>query len=135
MLTFNERLTRLGFSSYKDYLKSPHWKRVLRILCTSSLYQRCLACDRGKYEIHHISYERLGSERWSDLIPLCRECHQEYHDFIKGNPWIKLDNLKLVLQKLFRFSKKKARDVARKYKSNTKVVDNSLARTNRLAKI
>ena len=43
-------------------------------------------CGKPKHKgmhLHHITYERLGKERLSDLVPVCESCHRFIHDFQK----------------------------------------------------
>ena len=76
------RLNELGMT-YKEYLSSDHWRAI------RERYYRCRSkecwvcgCTIG-VDLHHMTYERLGSERMSDLAPLCRDHHREFH---KNNP-------------------------------------------------
>ena len=41
--------------------------------------------------LHHRSYQRLGREADSDLVPLCREpCHLLLHQILESNPgWLR----------------------------------------------
>jgi hypothetical protein len=39
------------------------------------------AAEDVQLDVHHNTYERLGGEEISDVIPLCRECHQGYEDW------------------------------------------------------
>ena len=32
---------------------------------------------------HHIDYERIGNERFIDLVVVCCECHIDFHRFIR----------------------------------------------------
>ena len=42
-------------------------------------------------DLHHRSYDRLGNERYSDLIPLCRRCHDHLHLVLESVPaWRRL---------------------------------------------
>ncbi len=41
---------------------------------------RCQACGGAeRLEVHHLTYERLGYERLTDLMVLCHACHAEAH--------------------------------------------------------
>jgi 5-methylcytosine-specific restriction endonuclease McrA len=41
--------------------------------------------------LHHRSYERLGRERFEDVTPLCRACHERVHRILASNPgWRRL---------------------------------------------
>ena len=70
---------------YLNYLNSSLWKekRKARKKIDGNL------CICGKvlpvnHEIHHKTYERVGMEKSSDLICLCKNCHKLLHDY---NPY------------------------------------------------
>lgn len=74
-------LQRLGFEDYEAYIGSPQWRRVKRAYRASDLPQRCFLCaTTERIELHHRTYERVGRELLTDLIPLCAECHALAHD-------------------------------------------------------
>jgi 5-methylcytosine-specific restriction endonuclease McrA len=55
----------------------------------------CLVCERPwtlrSGDLHHRSYDRLGEEAFTDLVPLCRGCHTRLHDVWDCSPgWRKL---------------------------------------------
>jgi 5-methylcytosine-specific restriction endonuclease McrA len=63
------------------YLKSLHWrftrwrKKLQMRITKGSVY--CERCGSKKYlHIHHVTYQRLGYERMSDLQVICRACHR-----------------------------------------------------------
>jgi hypothetical protein len=64
---------------YAAYLMSPHWQAVKARYRASNLQQSCIVCANPKFELHHRTYVRLGRERLSDLIPLCRAHHEKAH--------------------------------------------------------
>jgi 5-methylcytosine-specific restriction endonuclease McrA len=42
-------------------------------------------------DLHHRSYDRLGHERFDDLVPLCRACHERVHRIFERTPgWRRL---------------------------------------------
>lgn len=63
---------------YKAYLKSDKWKKK-REQVFSHYGKRCYACRKPAriLHVHHLTYERLGRELMSDLLPLCVPCHKE----------------------------------------------------------
>jgi 5-methylcytosine-specific restriction endonuclease McrA len=66
---------------YLNYMKSKKW-RNLRIRVAKRdrfICQRCHRYTPKGFNIHHLSYERLGNERLSDLILLCPKCHKKTH--------------------------------------------------------
>jgi 5-methylcytosine-specific restriction endonuclease McrA len=55
----------------------------------------CVVCGQTwtltNGDLHHRSYDRLGAERWFDVIPLCRRCHDILHVIYESNPaWQRL---------------------------------------------
>lgn len=72
-------LDRLGYGTYRDYLRSPHWVKVKARYRESILPQACM-CGEETVDLHHMTYERIGAERLADLLPLCRRCHAMVHE-------------------------------------------------------
>ena len=78
------RLSELRRMPYSEYLRSREWqatrKRVLRWAGA-----HCQDCHkRAKpLEVHHLSYARRGEELATDLIAVCRDCHQKRHNKLK----------------------------------------------------
>ena len=66
---------------YKHYLLSRAWwkKRDKRKVIDK---HTCI-CGRREVDMklhaHHQTYERVGKEKLSDLITLCKECHEQHH--------------------------------------------------------
>ena len=68
--------------TYKDYLKTYYWENTRQRI----LNERGHTCERcgcslfdKSFEVHHLSYLRLGDEYDDDLMLLCPECHKEVH--------------------------------------------------------
>jgi hypothetical protein len=89
-------LKRLGFSTYQEYLASDHWRNLRKRYNDSDLPQRCV-CGRFRDELHHCTYERLGEEFLTDLVPLCWRCHDKLHLLLKTNPSYRLETAHLDL--------------------------------------
>lgn len=91
MDSLNECLKRDDeMSKYHDYIKSDAWKRKRQEYYSSNLYKNlkgsgkwnCYCCESHDkpLDLHHKTYKRLGNENIAvDLIPVCRDCHQEIH--------------------------------------------------------
>lgn len=80
------RLNELGFSSYAEYLRSPHWQALRKRFYRSRLYEGgCYCCARkdSLLQIHHRSYRRLGREFLGDLVAVCGVCHKDTHELLK----------------------------------------------------
>ena len=64
---------------YNDYLKTKHWQRF-RKRALKRADNHCQLCASVlDLNVRHNSYERIGRERKSDVIVLCRRCHKHYH--------------------------------------------------------
>lgn len=61
----------------EKYLESPTWKeKRKRVLDRDGAL--CICGEHAIY-VHHKTYENIGSEPLSDLVALCRNCHDGYH--------------------------------------------------------
>lgn len=67
-------------SWYAAYRASDHWKRVRARVISRALH-RCQDCGAWDtvFEVHHLTYENLGTERDEDLVALCPTCHGQRH--------------------------------------------------------
>ena len=55
-----------------------HWRKIRQEVLDRD--KACAICRSTEFlEVHHRTYERIGEERQEDLITLCRECHQIFH--------------------------------------------------------
>lgn len=84
---------------YKDYLKTLWWEKRKEAYYELNP-RRCYACKRkSMIDLHHCDYSRLLREKDSDLIPLCRKCHEAVHKLEKENELIKLKEAHVVYKK------------------------------------
>ena len=68
------------FISKKKYLRSPEY-RAKRIIVLKRDNYTCRGCGTTEQlEVHHTTYKRLGNEKLTDLVTVCRNCHQRIHD-------------------------------------------------------
>lgn len=82
--TFHDLLRINGFDSYEDYIHSEHWKAFNQWYRQCKfLIQRCVVCESRTFELHHWTYIRVTQENLQDVIPLCRQHHQELHTWIE----------------------------------------------------
>lgn len=76
---------------YYDYIRSDKWKHIRESYYNSNMYKTlkkknngwicyCCTAKNKPLDLHHRTYKRLGEENISvDLVPVCRECHNEIH--------------------------------------------------------
>ena len=61
---------------YYEYLQSDWWKKT-RDECIDSFEKKCFCCEKPyDLQVHHLTYEHLGFERKSELVCLCKKCHE-----------------------------------------------------------
>jgi hypothetical protein len=66
---------------YKEYLKSEKWKYIREWAMIFWNY-RCAVCNsKERVEVHYRTYENLGHEKMTDLLPMCHRCHKLHTNF------------------------------------------------------
>lgn len=93
-----QRLVRRA--TYADWMASRAWFDLRRRwydtwTSTHGEPPRCSACGEpwtlAHGDLHHRTYDRLGHERFSDLVALCRPCHTRLHRIMESSPaWRRL---------------------------------------------
>ncbi len=75
----DEGARALGYAGYADYLQSPHWRELRRMVLERDEH-RCRRCGSPKHlQVHHRFYTRLGTEPLGALVTLCGRCHRRIH--------------------------------------------------------
>jgi hypothetical protein len=70
---------------YKEYLSSPEWRAKRRLVFDRCNWV-CEGCGRSSTEVaHHTTYKNVGNEFLFELVGLCRNCHDSYHDKEHGD--------------------------------------------------
>lgn len=71
---------------YKNYINSPEWLEKRREVF-EEYGNHCQACkkDQGSLDVHHRTYKHFREEELSELVPLCRRCHEAIHDRHKSD--------------------------------------------------
>jgi 5-methylcytosine-specific restriction endonuclease McrA len=75
-----DRLVELRTMPYREYLRTPEWRRARAAALLRAGH--CCSLDvthTQNLEVHHRTYERLGAELASDLVVLCESCHRLHH--------------------------------------------------------
>lgn len=66
--------------NYNEYILSEEWRNT-RLWALDRADNKCqICCNKHSLQVHHNEYTRLGREIPSDLIVLCKKCHQLFHD-------------------------------------------------------
>lgn len=81
-------------ASYSWYIHSPAWRVKREEFWASLKDHSCYCCGTPRvpgFHVHHRSYERFMSERLSDLVSVCEDCHVLIHRLHRNDPkWKKL---------------------------------------------
>lgn len=69
---------------YYDFLKTPYWKAIAQQKRYYAKYKCELCASSENIAVHHKTYDNHGNEieNLSDLIVLCSECHEKFHDIV-----------------------------------------------------
>lgn len=85
--SFNEEIIKEAVNkmSYSDFLKTPYWDGVRNYMLMKAHYSCQLCANEGLLNAHHKTYKNHGLEHRkavsnNDLIVLCRNCHEKFHD-------------------------------------------------------
>ncbi len=83
---------------YQRYLASREWS-LLREQVRQRSGNQCEHCFAAPQQaVHHLTYERLGSERLADLMAICNPCHAYLSGKSSENP----QNDKLIVTPPFK---------------------------------
>jgi 5-methylcytosine-specific restriction endonuclease McrA len=76
-----QKVQYLRRMDYQEYLQTDHWQALRKLMLEYANY-RCQLCNDGtaQLHVHHRTYINRGQEPLSDLIVLCANCHQQFHD-------------------------------------------------------
>jgi hypothetical protein len=67
--------------SYQAYINSPIWRKKVEEYF-SRHRRRCWLCGTtDKIQLHHQTYENMGREEDSDLLPVCETHHRAIHEY------------------------------------------------------
>lgn len=72
--------------AYINYIRSEKWQLKRQAwFDRNGRYCRACGTTRGPIELNHRTYERLGRERFSDLVAMCRPCHNSLTKYHRRN--------------------------------------------------
>lgn len=72
-------MSKPGKKQYDEYMASDRWQ-VKRQDALELAGWKCEKCGhKERLHVHHLTYDRFGHERLSDLRVLCESCHDRDH--------------------------------------------------------
>jgi len=79
-------LKEIGLT-YQEYLSSEHWKKLKQKTLRRKRFKKCQKCDSDQnIQLHHKHYRFLMHiHELHSIVPLCKNCHNELHDYTKQN--------------------------------------------------
>jgi len=79
---YRNNYQRKKWDYYRNtYLKSDEWKHKRSLIMNNYNWQ-CQNCKSKATDLHHLTYENMFCEKFEDLKPLCRSCHEKEHNAI-----------------------------------------------------
>jgi len=75
----NFAVPRINYKEKQEYLQSEAWQKLSNTIRVQSDFT-CAKCGNWGVETHHLHYVNFEHEPLSDLVCLCRDCHQSIHD-------------------------------------------------------
>lgn len=93
-MTHKVKYTRKEYR--EEYLQSEEWKSLRQIIMNAG--PDCQCCDQKATDVHHLVYRNIVDIKITDLLPVCRKCHDLIHQAIRDG-WISqeikdLENIK-----------------------------------------
>jgi hypothetical protein len=95
METHKVKYTRKEYR--EEYLNSEEWKTLRDSIMAVKPTCQCKGCDKPAADLHHMVYRNIVDVKITDLIPVCRSCHDLIHQSIKDK-WIsqKINDLEII---------------------------------------
>lgn len=83
--TYNIRDRQLKGVDYKDYLLSPRWAYIKKLLWRKPKNRCCKKClSKEKLNFHHLTYKHINTPNDKfDIMVFCEACHKKIHDLSK----------------------------------------------------
>ena len=107
---------------YVEYLQSEHWAS-LRRSAVDIFPNGCLVTGNHSFQLHHLNYFHIKQERfWADLIPLCKEKHDEFHKFAIAHSLQNYEVLKWIDDKGYRIDSEVRRKLIITTEYNIKLI-------------
>ncbi len=76
----------MPWMDYQAYIESPEWRERAKDATARAAYKCQVCSSMRRLNVHHNTYDRLGSELATDLCVLCTRCHELFHKIINGKP-------------------------------------------------
>lgn len=71
--------------TYTEYLESTTWREIRSHALWKADYQCELCGNRHELQVHHKHYPPRGEETASDLVVLCKWCHEAMNGRLPGD--------------------------------------------------
>lgn len=69
----------MSWIEYEERFKRSDWQMLRRRKLREQPFCAMCGKDDETLDVHHNNYKRFGRERMSDLVVICRECHELHH--------------------------------------------------------
>ena len=113
---------------YENYIRSQTWRKKSTAVKQAGVCSRC--GKKAPLDTHHKTYTRLGFERDSDLIALCRACHAREHGIYKEDDMLDFNTRQSGGRLAFLLDQaivaERAKDVPREYLGASRIGESCL---------
>ena len=93
------QLRRAGYSTLQAYRSSAAWRALVdRYSLHPKLPMCCISCDALQCRLYHRTYQRLGCEWLTDMVPLCDRCSEWVAEYLKAHPEYNMTVIHTILQ-------------------------------------
>lgn len=77
-------IQHLKYMPYLDYLKTKHWQHIRERALRWANYKCSICFSKNNLHVHHKTYKNKGQELCKDVVVLCKNCHELYHNKLQG---------------------------------------------------
>lgn len=70
---------------YAEYLRSPEWRAIKAKARKRPNFRKCYVCgSTERIDLHHMSYNTVGTTDLRNIRVLCRAHHEEVHAYARA---------------------------------------------------
>jgi hypothetical protein len=68
------------YKNYTEYLNSERWAILRKVIIKRANYRCDICTSKEPLQVHHLNYKRIFHESYTDLIAICKKCHEKIHE-------------------------------------------------------
>lgn len=83
--SFDDTLVEVTPALQELYYRTPHWRAIAAQRRAFDGHRCCQCSEPIGLDVHHWRYKLFYEEMRTDLMTLCRDCHEAMHTLISGS--------------------------------------------------